>query len=216
MITFSHVYKSYENTNTTVFTDFSAEIDKGEFVIVKGANGSGKTTLINMLLLDEACDEGRIYVFEKDISKIRSREIPLYRRQLGVIFQDFRLLKDKTVFDNILLARMVIGAPKKDSKKLIWNMAKLLGISELLNRYPLELSGGQQQKVCLARALINSPKILICDEPTANLDPEATEDLKNLFELIHAQGITILLSTHDAILYDCKDSRIIEINSEVC
>jgi len=216
MITFSHVYKSYENTNTTVFTDFSAEIDNGEFVIVKGANGSGKTTLINMLLLDEACDEGRIYVFEKDISKIRSREIPLYRRQLGVIFQDFRLLREKTVYDNILLARMVIGAPRKDSKMLIWNMAKLLGISDLLNRYPSELSGGQQQKVCLARALINSPKILICDEPTANLDPEATEDLKNLLELIHAQGITILLSTHDAILYDCKDSRIIEINNKVC
>lgn len=216
MIEFSHVCKTYENTNTTVFTDFSAEIEKGEFVIIKGGNGSGKTTLISMLLLDEKPDDGRIYVFEKDISKLNEKEIPLYRRQMGVIFQDYRLIKEQTVYENIMLARLVIGAPLKDSKIRIWNMAKLLGISDLLNRYPKELSGGQQQKVCLARALINNPKILICDEPTANLDPEATEDLKTLFEIIHAQGTTILLSTHDSILYGCKDSRIIEIDDEVC
>ena len=214
MITFSHVYKTYENTNTNVFKDFSAEISKGEFVIVKGANGSGKTTLINMLLLDVAPDEGTIYAFERDISKIKNRDIPMYRRQMGVIFQDFRLLKDKTVLENIMLARMVIGAPIKDSKMLIWNMSKLLGVADLLNRFPGELSGGQQQKVCLVRALINNPKILICDEPTANLNQEATEDLKNLFELIHAQGTTILLSTHDKILYGCKNARIIELDKE--
>lgn len=211
MIQFSNIYKTYEKTNTKVLENFSAEVEKGEFVIVKGENGSGKTTLIRMLLLDESPDEGEIYVFERNIKNIKAKDIPMYRRQIGVIFQDYRLIKDATVYDNIMLARMIVGAPKKDSNTKIWNISKFLGITNLLKKYPSELSGGQQQKVCLARALINDPKILICDEPTANLDPEATEDLKNLFEIIHTQGITILLSTHDSLLYDCKDTRIIEL-----
>lgn len=211
MIQFSNIYKTYEKTNTKVLENFSAEVEKGEFVIVKGENGSGKTTLIRMLLLDESPDEGEIYVFERNIKNIKAKDIPMYRRQIGVIFQDYRLIKDATVYDNIMLARMIVGAPKKDSNTKIWNISKFLGITNLLKKYPSELSGGQQQKVCLARALINDPKILICDEPTANLDPKATEDLKNLFEILHTQGITILLATHDSLLYGCKDTRIIEL-----
>ncbi len=199
MIEFRHIKKTYFDTQTRVFTDFSARIEKGEFALFTGESGSGKTTLISMLLLEKSPDEGTIYVGGKDVSKIPAAGVPLYRRKIGAIFQDFRLLRDKSVYENIFFARMVIGAPKKDSRLKIWNLAKLLGLTELLNRMPDELSGGEQQKVCLARAIINQPDILLADEPTANLDPNSSESILRLLKIINSQGITVVVSTQDSV-----------------
>ena len=213
MIDLEHVSKSYEEGDTVVFSDFSMHVEKGEFAVVTGKSGIGKSTLINMILLDEKPDAGKIYVNGRDISRIPPKEIPFYRRKIGVIFQDFRLIGEQTVRENIAMAMLVAGAPANDSK--IHHVAKLLGIVELLKKYPREISGGQMQKVALARAIINDPLILIGDEPTANLDPGFSRSLRELFEIIHDQGTTLLVATHDPIIEGSRGCRIISLESQV-
>ena len=209
MIEFSHVSKAYEQE--TVFEDFSFRAEQGEFVLITGKSGSGKTTLIRMLLLEEKPDRGNIYVQERDILKIPREKIPFYRRKIGVIFQDFKLIGEQTVKENIAMAMLVAGMGVNDTK--IHHVAKLLGILDLLKKYPREISGGQQQKVGLARAIINDPLILVADEPTANLDPGYSRIMKELFELIHHQGTTLFVATHDPILEESKGAKVLSLDT---
>ena len=209
MIEFSHVSKAYEQE--TVFEDFSFRAEQGEFVLITGKSGSGKTTLIRMLLLEEKPDHGNIYVQERDILKIPREKIPFYRRKIGVIFQDFKLIGEQTVKENIAMAMLVAGMGVNDTK--IHHVAKLLGILDLLKKYPREISGGQQQKVGLARAIINDPLILVADEPTVNLDPGYSRIMKELFELIHHQGTTLFVATHDPILEESKGAKVLSLDT---
>lgn len=214
MINFEHISKKYtdpEQGDNIVFSDFTLRIERGEFVVLSGASGSGKSTLINMLLRDLTPDSGRIYVNERPLDKLKASEIPYYRRTIGVIFQDYRLVQEQTVYENINLARIAAGARRKDSSEKIYHVAKFLRIAELLNRYPKELSGGEQQKVCMARALVNHPSILLADEPTANLDPDYAEKILRLLETIHDQGTTILAATQDPVIKGCKKARQVSI-----
>ena len=207
MIVFQHIDKYYEASRTEVFLNFNEHIYPGEFVMITGESGSGKSTLIKMLLKEIEPDSGKIYVADRDLSRIQGEKIPFYRRQIGAIFQDFRLIKELDVYENIELARIAIGGRKKDSATRIGNIMKMLRISDLRKRKPDELSGGEQQQVCLARAIVNNPRILLADEPTANLDPDYTEDMLQLLKIIHAQGTTVVVATQDPILMACEEAR---------
>lgn len=197
MITFTHVTKRYEDSSEHVFWDFNAEIKAGEFVLVTGESGVGKTTLIRLLLKDTELTSGNIYVSEQDIGRIGEKETPFYRRKLGVVFQEDYLLPERTVYQNVELARLVAGGRHKNNRAAISSLFMVLGISHLYKRYPSQLSGGEKQKVCLARALVNYPSILLADEPTGNLSLEESKEIMRLFELAHRQGITVLVATHD-------------------
>ncbi len=195
MIEFRHVAKRYGPL--TVLEDFSERIEDGELVVVTGRSGVGKTTIINLLLKEIEPDEGEIFLKRKKLSEIGSARIPYYRRDIGVIFQDFKLFDDRSVFGNLEVVRMLTGGSRKDAEKRITSVLTMLGIDRLHKRHPKELSGGEKQKVCMARAIINNPSVLLADEPTGNLDPEASAEIMRLLELIHRQGTTIVLATHD-------------------
>ncbi|MBR1861756.1 MAG: ATP-binding cassette domain-containing protein [Lachnospiraceae bacterium] len=213
MIEFEHVNKSYPDTGTTVFKNFSEIIERGEFAVLTGESGSGKTTLIKMLLQDTLPDSGIIRVNGQDTSTLKKKDIPAYRRNFGVVFQDFRLIADRTVSENIKLAMIVTGAPMGDVTTKVWNVAKLLRITEILKKFPKEISGGEQQKVCLARAIINNPPILLADEPTSNLDPNYSREMMRLFEVIHGMGTTVLIATQDPIIGESELVRNIHLRS---
>ena len=199
MISFSHVSKEYQTEDKVnkVYEDFCEEIKDGEFVVLTGESGCGKTTLIKMLLKEIEPESGTIYVDGKDISKIKRSEIPYYRRGIGVLFQDFRLIQEESVYDNLVNAILATGGSGKEANNKIVNVLTMLGIDNLHKRYPKEMSGGEQQKVCLARAIINHPKILLVDEPTGNLDPNASKEINALLDVINGQGITVVMATHD-------------------
>ena len=217
IIRFSSIAKTYhgEELETKVFTDFSASVERGEFAVLTGVSGSGKTTLIKMLLADVKPDAGDVIVNGQSVISLKPRQIPVYRRGLGVIFQDYKLVKESTAEDNIRLAMMATGAPLADANKKIWNVAKLLGITELLKRKPDEMSGGQQQKICLARALVNNPPILLADEPTANLDPGYSKEIMRLFKIIHNMGYTLFVATQDPVIAEAEGIKRIRIRSQV-
>ncbi|MCR5155856.1 MAG: ATP-binding cassette domain-containing protein [Butyrivibrio sp.] len=218
MILFSHVTKSYETEDgkTLVYRDFSEEIADGEFVVLTGASGSGKTTLIRMLLKEVEPDSGTITVDGKDIGKITQRDIPFYRRGIGVIFQDFKLIQNKSVYDNLVLAILATGGSYAGVEKKIVNVLTMLGIDNLHKRFPRELSGGEQQKVCLARAIINNPKILLVDEPTGNLDPTSSIEINRLLDVVNAQGITVVMASHDIEAALSEGRRRIDLDNINC
>ncbi len=197
MIEFEQVFKRYETTGAQVFNGCSALIEKGEFVLLTGESGAGKTTFIRLILKETEPDGGRIRVMGQDLSTILPKQIPRYRRRLGVVFQEFYLIPDRTVYENVELARQIAGGSRKSSRTVIASLFSLLGIADLHRKYPRELSGGEKQKVCLARALVNYPSILLADEPTGNLSPAESEELMRLFALVHRQGITVVVATHD-------------------
>ncbi len=199
MISFSNVTKAFETEDGEycVYRGFSEEIQDGEFVVLTGESGSGKTTLIKMLLKETEPDSGRIMVDGKDISTIPRHQIPFYRRNIGVVFQDFKLIQSETVYDNLVHAILATGGTGRDTEKKIVNVLTMLGIDHLHKRYPRQMSGGEQQKICLARAIINNPKILLLDEPTGNLDPLYTADINRLLDIINGQGVTVVMATHD-------------------
>ncbi len=213
MIDIEHISKNYPETGTLVFRDFTAHIGRGEFAVLTGASGSGKTTLIKMLLKETAPDGGRILVDGRDISTIKRARIPDYRRSFGVIFQDFRLIRDITALENIKLALRINETPASDHSTKIWNVAKMLRITEILKKMPDELSGGEQQKVCLARAIINNPKILLADEPTSNLDPTYSREIMSLFEVIRNMGTTLVVASQDPIIVESETVRNIYIRA---
>ncbi len=180
-----------------MFAGFNLTVEDGELVFLTGKSGSGKTTLIRMLLKETEPDSGEIILGRYRLSEITPEKIPYYRREIGVVFQDFRLFEDRTVYGNLELVISMTGGRKKDAEQKITNVLSMLGIDRLHKRYPKQLSGGEMQKVCMARALINHPPVLLCDEPTGNLDPEASKEIFRLLELVHRQGITVIIATHD-------------------
>jgi cell division transport system ATP-binding protein len=217
MISFSHVTKKYENEDgkVLVYEDFSEEIGKGEFVVLTGESGSGKTTLIKMLLKETEPDSGTIFVDGKDISKIGRKDIPFYRRSIGVLFQDFRLIQESSVYDNLMSAILATGGSYKEAEKKIVDVLTMLGIDSLHKRFPKQMSGGEQQKVCLARAIINNPGILLVDEPTGNLDPSSSAEINKLLDVVNGQGITIVMATHDIAAAERPGRRRIDLDNLV-
>lgn len=195
MIILENVTKTY--TSSVVFDKFSLHVEHGEFLFVTGESGSGKSTLIKLLTKETDVMKGRIFVDGKDLSKMKRREVPVYRRNLGIVFQDMKLLEDRTVFENLAFAREVIYGRRKDTSQRVASILTLLGLTRLHKRYPRQLSGGEKQKTVLARALMNDPAILLADEPTGNLDPDSSAEVMDLFEMVHKRGMTVLVATHD-------------------
>lgn len=214
MVSFSDVSFFYEGSDEPVLKDFSAVIEDGEFLVITGESGVGKTTIIRLLLKEAEPTKGEIFVLGRSLKKMRRSGIPAYRQKLGVVFQDFKLVNERNVYENLEIARRVYGWNSKDTEEKIRHVLVFLGIDRLHARYPEELSGGEKQKVCLARALLNDPKILLCDEPTANLDPAASREFVKLMNLIHRQGTTVIMTTHDlnTIKEEADDYREIRLS----
>ena len=208
MIELSRVCKTYE-TGSKAVKDISLTIDAGEFVFIVGRGGSGKSTLMKLLLKELEPTKGRIVVNDMDLGRMPRRYIPKYRRRLGVVFQDFRLLKDRTVFENVAFAQRVIGVPGRVIKETVPEMLRLVGLSSKYKAYPRQLSGGEQQRVAIARALINNPEVLLADEPTGNLDSFNTHGMMKLLEEIIQRGTTVIVVTHSQEMVDEMNKRVI-------
>lgn len=197
MIALEGVSKTYGEGQPAVLRDVSLQIMAGEFVVLQGESGCGKTTLLKLLLRELCPQQGRIRVNGSYLDTMRSGQIARYRRSIGVVFQDFRLIEDRTVYENVMLPRIVAGAHGTQAGKQVSAVLNLLGIAGLYRQYPRELSGGETQKVCLARAIVNQPRLLLADEPTGNLDPNSAAEVFAFMEEINHRGITVLLVTHD-------------------
>ena len=210
MIEMHDVSKTYPN-GAVALQGVSIRIDKGEFVYVVGPSGAGKSTFIKLMYREERPSQGSIFVNGFNIERLKERKIPLLRRQIGVVFQDFKLLPTLTVQENIAFALEVIEAPKKKIKQRTAEVLELVGLSEKATVLPNELSGGQQQRVSIARALINNPAVIIADEPTGNLDPETSWDIMNLFEEINRRGTTIVMATHNKEIVNTMKKRVIAV-----
>lgn len=210
MILLSNVSKTYPN-GSTALDDVSFFIERGEFVFIVGPSGSGKSTLIKLLMHEETATDGQVIINNKDIGKLKRREIPYLRRSMGVVFQDFRLLSNKTVYENVAFAMDIIGASRKEIRKQVPNVLSLVGLSHKAKSYPRELSGGEQQRVALARALVNNPAFLIADEPTGNLNPKVAMEIMELLDNINKRGTTVIMATHAKDIVDAMKKRVIAI-----
>ena len=215
MITLENVSKSYTNDGMPALNNVSLHIDKGEFVFIVGDSGSGKSTMIKLLLRELTPTSGRIIVNNFDLSKLRRRKIPKYRRNIGVVFQDFRLLKDRNVYENVAFAQRVIEVPTRQIKKNVPAMLSLVGLPEKYRSKTKELSGGEQQRVALARALVNNPPILLADEPTGNLDPRHSWEIMKLLEEINRRGTTVLVVTHNREIVNAMRKRVITMKKGI-
>jgi cell division transport system ATP-binding protein len=196
MIQFFHVYKTYAR-DVEALVDINLQIHKGEFVFLAGPSGAGKTTLLRLIFRDELPTSGQILVNGRNVVKLPERAIPYLRRNIGVIFQDFKLLRDRSIFDNLALVYRVLGIPSSAGKRKVANVLKLVGLSHKAQMVPYRLSGGEQQRVAIARALMSDPLLLLADEPTGDLDTELAADVMRLLSDIHAKGTTIVVATHD-------------------
>lgn len=214
MITLDSVSKSYDKGQPAI-NDVSLHIDKGEFVFIVGNSGSGKSTLIKLLLKELEPTSGTIRVNGQVLNRMKRRKVPKYRRGVGVVFQDFRLLKDRNVYENVAFAQRVIEKPDRVIKKRVPEMLTLVGLAEKYKSLPRELSGGEQQRVALARALVNRPDILLADEPTGNLDPKNSNDIMKLLEEINARGTTVLVVTHNREIVNAMKKRVIRMRKGV-
>lgn len=208
MITLQNVSKAYTKGQPAL-NDVSLHIEKGEFVFIVGNSGSGKSTLIKLLLKELEPTSGTIIVNGQNLSKLRRRKVPKYRRGVGIVFQDFRLLKDRNVYENVAFAQRVIEKPNRVIKKNVPEILTLVGLAEKYRSFPRELSGGEQQRVALARALVNRPNILLADEPTGNLDPKNSLDIMHLLEEINERGTTVLVVTHNKEIVNAFKKRVI-------
>jgi cell division transport system ATP-binding protein len=211
MISLQRVTKVYRN-GVTALEDVSVEIDKGEFVFVVGPSGSGKSTMIRLLLKQEEASRGDVFVAGKHLLKITSFKVPHLRRNIGTVFQDYKLLQDKTAFENVSFALEVIGKPKHVIDQRVPEILEYVGLGDKLNAYPDELSGGEQQRVSIARACVNRPLVLLADEPTGNLDPNTSVDIMRLLDKVNRIGTTILMATHDQAIVDAMRKRVIELD----
>jgi cell division transport system ATP-binding protein len=211
MIKLTGVSKQYTRDSVGL-DDVTVHIESGEFVSVVGQSGTGKTTLIKLLIAEERPTQGKIEIGGWNISNIPYRDVPLLRRQIGVIFQDFRLLKSKTVAENVSFALQVSGFSRKRIKNVVPNVLEIVGLSKKMNRYPHQLSGGEQQRVVIARSLVHRPKILVADEPTGNLDSINTHEIMNILKKINEFGTTILLVTHDREIVNHLKKRVITLD----
>ena len=214
MILLKNVSKSYKN-GVKALRDINLEIDEGEFVYIIGPTGCGKSTLIKILDGEEIPDSGEVWVANTNVGKLRHSRVPIYRRNIGVVFQDFRLLKDRNVYENVAFAQRVIQRPTHIIKKRVPEMLTLVGLAEKYKSKPDQLSGGEQQRVALARALVNRPSILLADEPTGNLDPKNSFEIMKLLEEINERGTTVLVVTHNREIVNAFKKRVVTMKKGV-
>ena len=214
MIVLDNVCKTY-STGVSALNGVNLRIHKGEFVFIVGSSGSGKTTLFKLLLKELEPTSGRIYINSQNIGRLRRRKIPKMRRGMGVVFQDFRLLKDRNIYENIAFAQRVIGKPAKVIRESVPQMLTLVGLADKAEAFPNELSGGEQQRVSLARALVNNPPILLADEPTGHLDPTNAWEIMMLLEDINKRGTTVVVVTHNQDIVERMQKRVITIDKGV-
>ena len=213
VITFDHVTKVYPaQPNKPALNDVSLQIFAGEFVFLVGHSGSGKTTFIRMLIREVKPTQGHIYIADEDLANMRNWRVPYQRRNIGCVFQDFKLLPNKTVFENVAFALEVIGKSRHVIKTQVPEVLRLVGLQDKLNKRPDQLSGGEQQRVSIARAIVNRPPILICDEPTGNLDPQTSRGIMDLLERINRTGTTVVVATHDREMVDNMRRRVIALD----
>jgi cell division transport system ATP-binding protein len=211
MISVQHVTKEYKNS-VLALQDVCVDVEKGEFVFVVGASGSGKSTLIRLLLKEEEATKGDVFVAGKNLEKLTNWKVPYLRRNIGTVFQDYKLLIDKTVFENVAFALEVIGKPKPVIDQRVPEILEYVGLGDKLNSYPDELSGGEQQRVSIARACVNRPLVLLADEPTGNLDPNTSVDIMRLLDKVNRIGTTVLMATHDQAIVDAMRKRVVELD----
>ena len=212
MIEMMNVTKKY-NKGITAINNLSIQIKDGEFVYVVGPSGAGKSTFIKMMYREEKATKGRIRVGKYDLMKIKDRQIPFLRRYVGVVFQDFKLLQHKTVYENVAYAMEVIEKSPREIKRRVDEVLELVNLKHRMNNFPNELSGGEQQRVAIARAIVNTPEILIADEPTGNLDPDTSMEIMDILERINEQGTTIVMATHNSQIVNEKKHRVLAIES---
>jgi cell division transport system ATP-binding protein len=211
MIQLYHLSKIYPNT-IHALDDVSLHVNKGEFVFLTGPSGAGKTTLLKLIYCEEGPTRGEILVNGINISRIKPSQIPYLRRNIGIVFQDFKLLRDLTVFQNVAFALEATGTRGRELKRRTWNALRMVGLVDRMDEMPLQLSGGEQQRVAIARALVNNPPILLADEPTGNLDPDITLDIINLMNNLNTWGMTIVIATHNTDLVGKYSKRVIRLN----
>ncbi|CVK19486.1 cell division ATP-binding protein FtsE [Sporomusa sphaeroides] len=210
MIYMNEVSKVY-SSGSVALSDITVEIGKGEFVFVVGPSGAGKSTFIKLILREELPTSGRLVVNGRSLLEMPSNQVPYLRRGLGIVFQDYRLLPNKTVYDNVAFAMQVIESSRREMQKRVHNVLDLVGLRHKVRTYPSELSGGEQQRVAIARAIVNNPAIVIADEPTGNLDPETSWEIMKVFDTINKAGTTIVMATHDKTVVDAMRKRVIAI-----
>lgn len=213
MIRFENVTKLYPRQQHPALDGVDLEIERGDFVFLVGASGSGKSTMLRLAIREDQVTEGTILVGGHDLSRLPNRKVPQLRRQIGSVFQDFRLLPNKTVEQNVAFALQVIGRPRRAIRALVPETLELVGLEGMGKRFPHELSGGEQQRVAIARAVVNRPPVLLADEPTGNLDPATSLDIVRLLKRIHDSGTTILMATHDNTIVDDLQQRVVEIDN---
>lgn len=213
MIRFDHITKKYPGTNRPALNTIDVEILRGEFVFLVGASGSGKSTCLRLMLKEEKPSSGSIHVLGQDLRTISNRKVPYFRRNLGVVFQDFRLLPNKTVYDNVAFSLQVIGKSRGYIQEAVPDTLQMVGLAEKAQRLPHELSGGEQQRVAIARAIVNKPQIVLADEPTGNLDPTTSAEIMSLLARINAGGTTVIMATHEAGIVDMMKRRVIELSA---
>jgi len=214
VIRLQHVTKTYTRAGTLeviALNDVSLDIVKGEFVFIVGPSGSGKSTFMKLLTREQIADVGEVWVAGKNLATLRPWKVPLLRREIGYVFQDFKLLGNKTVYENVAFALEVIGSSKREIDRRVPEMLELVGLSDKSHAQPHELSGGQQQRVSIARAFVNKPRILLCDEPTGNLDPATSVGIMKLLDRINRTGTTVVMATHDQQIVDSMRRRVIEL-----
>ncbi len=213
MIRFDQVTKLHKGASRPALEDVSVDIERGEFVFLVGASGSGKSTFLRLLLREDRPTSGTVWVAGKDLNKLANWKVPALRRQIGCVFQDFRLLPNRTVAGNVAFALEVIGTPREEINEVVQNVLELVGLTGKEDSYPNEISGGEQQRVAIARAFVNRPSILIADEPTGNLDPETSIGIMKLLDRINKIGTTVVMATHDVAIVDQMRKRVIEIDT---
>ncbi|MBL3686509.1 cell division ATP-binding protein FtsE [Leucobacter zeae] len=215
MILFENVTKKYRGTARPALDDVDLQVDRGEFVFIVGASGSGKSSCLRLILREDQPSAGKIHVLGQDLSKISSRKVPYFRRNLGTVFQDFRLLTNKTVYDNVAFSLQVIGKSRGFIQEAVPDTLEMVGLAGKAKRFPHELSGGEQQRVAIARAIVNKPAILLADEPTGNLDPATSLGIMQLLRAINASGTTVVMATHEAAFVDIMQQRVVELSQGV-
>jgi cell division transport system ATP-binding protein len=211
MVELYHVHKEYGRGGHAL-ADVSLEVEKGEFVVITGASGAGKTTLLRLLLREEIATSGKILVNGMNVSTLSPSRVPILRRRIGIVFQDFKLLPRKTVYENVALVMEIMGVPRKTQRAQTFAVLEMLGLNHKVRAYPLQLSGGEQQRVAIARALVNQPTLLLADEPTGNLDPDLSWEIMTLFKEINIRGTTVLVATHDRDLIQRMGKRVVTLD----
>ena len=215
MILFENVTKKYRGTARPALDSVDLQVDRGEFVFIVGASGSGKSSCLRLILREDQPSSGKIHVLGQDLSKLSSRKVPYFRRNLGTVFQDFRLLTNKTVYDNVAFSLQVIGKSRGFIQEAVPDTLEMVGLAGKAKRFPHELSGGEQQRVAIARAIVNKPAILLADEPTGNLDPATSLGIMQLLRAINASGTTVVMATHEAAFVDIMQQRVVELSQGV-